>query len=202
MPAPKLISIGQRFGRYVVKNLAENRNKLRYVDVVCDCGSERAVSNIALWSGRSKSCGCLKRELMANQSRTHGQSKSGAYKSWVAMQGRCRNKNNAKYPTYGGVGIVVCEAWSRFEAFLSDMGDRPENMTIDRIDGSLGYSPGNCKWSTKSEQQNNLKTNSMHSCDGVSKTIAQWSEYSGIPYNRLYGRLRMGWTMDRAIKVP
>lgn len=61
------------------------------------------------------------------------------------------------YPQYGGRGIKVCDRWQRFENFLADMGVRPEGKTLDRIDTDGNYEPGNCKWSTASEQQQNKR---------------------------------------------
>lgn len=85
------------------------------------------------------------------------------YQTWSSMIARCYNKNNKAYINYGGRGITVCDRWlNSYENFADDMGERPEGMTLDRKDNSLGYSPVNCKWSTIQEQLENgrhYKTN-------------------------------------------
>lgn len=86
-----------------------------------------------------------------------GKTKSPTYHSWASMRQRCGNPNHRSYGNYGGLGVTVCERWNDFANFLEDMGERPEGMTIDRIDVEGHYEPGNCKWSTKSEQELNKR---------------------------------------------
>jgi hypothetical protein len=115
------------------------------------------------------------------------------------MVQRCTSPNNQNYAQYGGRGVTVCDQWLTFANFLADMGDRPEGKTLDRIDNSKGYEPGNCRWATRKEQQRNRRSNRLLTHAGQTKTMAQWAEDLGVPYTRLQGRLKMGWSVDRVL---
>jgi hypothetical protein len=74
------------------------------------------------------------------------------------MHQRCRDANHKSYHDYGGRGITVCDRWDDFENFLADMGERPEGMTLDRIDPNSNYGPGLCRWATPKQQAANKRT--------------------------------------------
>lgn len=87
----------------------------------------------------------------------HGMRETPTYSSWVSMKSRCLNRNDSSFNRYGGRGITVCDRWLDFRAFFEDMGPRPHGMSLDRIDGTRGYSPDNCRWATQAEQNANRR---------------------------------------------
>lgn len=83
--------------------------------------------------------------------------KSKTYQTWADMKTRCNNPEHESYPNYGGRGITVCSSWEIFENFLKDMGEKPEGLTLERINNELGYSKDNCCWATRAEQNRNKR---------------------------------------------
>lgn len=152
---------GQRFGRwFVIEKALVNRGTNARWQCRCDCGTERVVLGIVLRKGESKSCGCLRVEISAQRETKHGQATNGttgAYNSWAGIIQRCTNPNNPAYPNYGGRGIGVCDDWLTFDGFYADMGDRPQGMSIDRINNDDSYRKDNCRWASAKTQASNRR---------------------------------------------
>lgn len=195
-PAP-----GEKFGRWTVVSPADSLGGERASKCRCDCGAERVVKTRNLRSGRSNSCGCFKRDqarIQPKATTTHGLSGAPEYTIWVSMRGRCNNPKQHGYERYGGRGIKVCERWDDFSNFLVDMGPRPSpGHSIDRIDGSKGYSPENCRWATDVEQNNNRKGNVVITYQGRTQTVTEWSRETGISAGAIRYRLKKGWNEDQ-----
>jgi len=99
--------------------------------------------------------------------RTHGMRKTKTFGVWWQMIQRCRNPRHKAWPNYGGRGILVCDRWKDFAAFLEDMGEAPEGLTLERKDNDSGYRPDNCRWATRREQQRNRRTSKLTFRDAV-----------------------------------
>lgn len=167
---------GVRKGQLVILGRVENKKGRTWWRVRCDCGVEKEVSAPHL-TGASVSCGCYKKSGKARL--VHGYSPAGnktrIYRIWVNMRTRCNNPNTAAYKNYGGRGIRVCDDWNNsFERFLEDMGLPPsEKHTLDRVDSSKGYEPGNVVWATYTKQ--NRRTSRVRLTEEKARIIRESS---------------------------
>lgn len=126
---------------------------------------------------------------------------SPTHRTWSSMKQRCLNKNYGKYPVYGGVGITICARWLTFENFLDDMGERPVGTTIDRIDGTKGYFPGNCRWATPIEQQQHIRHNVFRTMDGRTQSLSAWARELKMDVMTLKYRIKRGWSDDQILNI-
>lgn len=109
------------------------------------------------------------------------------------MKMRCLNPKARNWSKYGGAGITVCKKWvDSFSAFLADMGPRPPGTSIDRIDGRKGYSPGNCRWATDRQQNQNRKTVRLLTIGGETACLSEWARRAGISDTAMLYRVRRG----------
>jgi len=194
---------GQRFGRLTVIEENGRRSNQILWKCLCDCGKECSTIGQLLREEKTRSCGCLLIERRKEIRKTHGQADSPLYRVYRAMRNRCENPNVKSYQHYGARGIKVCERWHTFENFYADMGNRPEDGTLERIDNNGNYEPSNVRWATKKEQANNKRNNRIYvSSDGTEKNMSQWAKELGISPSGLQARIRRGMIQDDAVNKP
>jgi len=111
------------------------------------------------------------------------------YIVWESVRYRCKYASNDSYGRYGGRGITFCDEWNSFKKFLEDMGERPENHTLDRIDLNQGYYKENCRWAPPEIQQNNKSNNNKQEYNGKVLSMSQWSRELNIPRSSIYSRM-------------
>jgi hypothetical protein len=161
MPMPAANLTGIRFGQLIAERRNGQRNNHALWICKCDCGKEVVVSSSHLRNGMTRSCGCLRRDRAAKLNLSHGEAAdlTTEYRAWGSMLSRCTNPSHRGFKNYGGRGIKVCRNWlESYAAFLADMGRRPTSKhSLDRINNDGDYEPGNCRWATAKEQQNNRR---------------------------------------------
>lgn len=196
---------GDRYGRLAVLyrdtsvGPATGGKRVRWM-CKCDCGAVISKTGHELASGDTTSCGCLHREMVGDMRRSHAMTRTPTYRSWQAMKERCLNPKADNFKFYGGAGISVCERWKNsFEAFLEDMGRRPNGMTLDRIDPCENYEPGNCRWATPPEQSYTTSRLRFYNWRGKQMLVRQIAEMEGVPYTSLVKALRKNPNSKQAV---
>lgn len=195
---------GMRFGKLLVIARVENSGDNRSMWLCqCDCGNEHKARGKLLKDGHTKSCGCMKYSGLERYKTTHGHSprsgQSRTYKSWAKMRERCNNPNSKGYEYYGDRGITVDPKWDKFENFLHDMGECPDNLELDRIDNNEGYEPGNCRWADEQTQSENRLNVRWVQANGKTVTLKGASRQLGLNYPTLLRLVAQGLSAQQAV---
>ena len=190
---------GDRYNELTVIRELPEREELsgkrrRIILCKCSCGNESIVLLSNLRIGKTKSCGCLRKIGIYK----HGMINTKIYLIWNAMKQRCFNKKHPAYKKYGGRGITVCKSWLQFENFYKDIGEKPEKLSLDRLDNNKGYSKENCRWATSKQQNNNRRDNVLFLYKGKKVSIVTLSKKFKIKYETLYQRIRRGESTEQA----
>lgn len=200
MGATNAFIAGYRFGNATaLSDAGLNRYRQRIWNCQCDCGQPFVAVASAIHRGRVR--GCARRCLVTNPSKANPRPERAIRDNMIA---RCHCPTNKSYPRYGGRGIMVCDRWrNSFDDFLADIGPRPSAQhSIDRIDGTKGYEPSNCRWATYTEQARNTRRNHLVTMNGETRCIAEWVELLGVPERRVRTRLQRGWDPTEALTTP
>ena len=209
---PKMrISIGDKFSRWTVIEKG-TPNKWGYSTWVCrcECGNIRTIAQSELIQGRTKSCGCYRRELSSKQHIKHGGCNDRLYEIWHSMKSRCSHDKKTLSKRYAGIGIKVCDEWAdsyeEFKKWALENGynenAKQYECTIDRIKPDGDYCPENCRWVNAKLQSNNRHNTIYLSLDGVTKPIAIWADDIGISLDVLYHRYKSGWAEKDILTKP
>lgn len=192
-----------RFGKLIAVKCVKKPNQAKYYwECICDCGNTKIISSSNLIKGNSSTCGCGKVKI-GDATRKHGMTNTRMFKIWTGIRKRCTNPKCKSYPIYGGRGISISYKWDKFIDFYNDMKHGyADNLSLDRINPNGNYEPENCRWATPKIQNRNRRNNHLISLNNQNKTLAEWSEVSGIHYSLISYRIKNGWDAEKAIFTP
>lgn len=196
------ISPGMVFGRLTI--IERDTAKKSHWFCSCECGTIKSYFIYNLIKGGTKSCGCYNSDSLRIRNTSHGLSRISEYSIWGTIKDRCLNPNCHKFKDYGGRGITLHPEWiESFESFYEHIGKRPDSSySVDRINNSLGYIPGNIRWATNTQQANNARSNHLIEFNGITQTMADWSRQTGLSYSALNNRIQGGYSIEEALTAP
>ena len=175
---------GRKFGGLTVLKFANTdiHSKTNWL-CKCDCGNESIIGRGGLIGGKTKSCGCLRRQTTKDNMSKHNMTDTSTHKAWLAMIRQYEVHRDSS-------DVKMYERWFEFSNFYEDMGENPKDTIIMRINKDDDFAPHNCKWATEKEIKANKPYGVFLTVDGLSRTISKWSEITGLKYDTIRGRIR------------
>lgn len=197
---------GLKIGRlFVLEREGTNSDNRATWICLCDCGEKTVVTGKHLRNGDTKICGCLDIDKKKERMTKHGRAKTRLYNIYSDIKKRCYNSNFKFYQYYGGRGIKVCNEWFGENGFINFYNWAMNNgysddLSIDRIDVNGNYEPSNCRWATMKEQNNNKINSHFVTINGITKTIGEWADISGLSFSVIRSRVIKGLENDDILK--
>lgn len=194
---------GQTFGQLKVIRYVGHRGGKNAWECECTCGKTSVASSSNLRRGNSTTCGCAHAkigQLTTTHGETKGRNPSVEYTTYFSAFDRCTNRKNRKFRDYGGRGIEF--RFTSFEQFLAEVGRRPSpKHSIERIQNSGHYEPGNVVWATKTVQNNNKRNNVFVTFRGETATVSMMARRYGRKPSLVRGRLDYGWCVHCSLML-
>ena len=188
-----------------VNTIRKNTYTIHMYEFICDCGNSKIINFNNVKYGYTKSCGCLSKEFNKKLFTKHGFSTTRICRTWHGIIQRCLHKNSISYKHYGGRGISVCKEWKDdFMSFYNwaNKNGYKKDLTIDRIDNNGNYTPDNCRWATRKEQNINKRNTRYIIFNGKEMLIQDWAKETGIKRTTIIERLKRGWSIKEALSKP
>ena len=193
---------GQVFGRLVIEDYlgVTPRNQAVW-RALCECGKRVVVKAADVLSGSTTSCSCLQKTLLTTRNKQSTdpwrRAHQREYSSYISARRRCLDPTDKDYYRYGAVGITFNSAWAKsFRKFCADVGDRPEGTTLDRIDTTKGYEPGNVRWATPVKQAENRRSTVWVELHGKRMSATAAARQLGVTNGAVYAQLRKRGSLD------
>jgi len=201
---------GEKYNKLTaVKPVYKNKSRTWYWLFECECGKEKICNATEVRRGKIKSCGCLtlNHNKDGEYTRKHRMSSTRIYSIYKGIKRRCYSNNSQDYQYYGGRGITMCDEWLGKDGFVnfykwSERNGYNEDLTIDRIDVNKGYSPSNCRWTTRLGQGSNKRNNRYLTLNDETHTFSEWCRMKGFSKSLLEHRLQNGWSVEEALTIP
>lgn len=184
--------VGKKYGNLeVIHEAGRSENGAMLWFCKCDCGRYIITKGRNLRVGKTKSCGCYKKNRLISINIKHGDSGRVEYSAWNAIVSRCNNPQNIAYKNYGGRGIKVCKRWLKYKNFIHDVGYRPsKNHSLERRNNDKGYSKSNCYWATRKQQSRNKRNNVWIVYNGDRMIASDFANVLGINAVLVYHHLK------------
>lgn len=193
--------IGKRYGNLIVIKKIKKSKRNDFL-CKCDCGTKKVICKSSLINGFTKSCGCLIKKGKENIFYKHGLTNTRIYNIYFSIKKRCYQSKDISYKNYGGRGIKVCDEWLNKEnGFINFYNWAMQNgyrddLSIDRIDNNGNYEPNNCRWTTKTFQNNNKRNNININFNEETHTLKEWSEILNLNYKTIFKRYKNGYSIE------